>query len=190
MTMAGLGLANVGCAAPAMVQQAIAPLAPPAGLVHYSGAPLGPLQPTVQGTETGPYDKPDGLWVTVEGDDGWEAWCRGNEWGLDRLACVHDVVLDSAANILCIADTAGLDALTARYGRQPFGSGAAYGIEWARVATDYQGIIIVPYVWKRAHSGCCTWYYGWDCASGCIWDAAAVRSVTLRSPADGVPAGG
>ena len=21
------------------------------------------------------------------------------------------------------------------------------------------------------------WYYGWDCASGCVWDASAVQSV-------------
>jgi hypothetical protein len=27
----------------------------------------------------------------------------------------------------------------------------------------------------------CGWYYGWDCASGCIWDSAAVERVAQWS---------
>lgn len=25
----------------------------------------------------------------------------------------------------------------------------------------------------------CTWYYGWDCASGCIWDKDAIEHYYL-----------
>jgi hypothetical protein len=24
------------------------------------------------------------------------------------------------------------------------------------------------------------WYYGWDCASGCIWDTSVIERVTLE----------
>jgi hypothetical protein len=48
-------------------------------------------------------------------------------------------------------------------------------IDWLRVAQKSAGIIIAPYIWeRRLHL---PWYYGWDCASGCVWDAAAVLSV-------------
>lgn len=56
-------------------------------------------------------------------------------------------------------------------------------INWPMVADRYQGIVIAPYLWSRRMDGG-LWYYGWDCASGCIWDAAAVASVTARQAAE------
>lgn len=50
-------------------------------------------------------------------------------------------------------------------------------IDWRRVAESYQGIVIAPYVWARRHHLASGWYYAWDCASGCIWDSAAVAAI-------------
>jgi hypothetical protein len=49
-------------------------------------------------------------------------------------------------------------------------------IDWKKVAQKYSGIEICPYMPKiRDHY----WYYGWDVASGCIWEASAIKDVTL-----------
>lgn len=60
----------------------------------------------------------------------------------------------------------------ARQNRNPIGEGSGNpytrSIDWLRVKTQYGGIEIAPYQWKRRLSS--FWYYGWDCASGAIWD--------------------
>ncbi len=47
-------------------------------------------------------------------------------------------------------------------------------IDWPLLAgIDWDGIEICPYLqeFRRSNSG---WYYGWDVASGCIWDSEAL----------------
>ena len=41
-------------------------------------------------------------------------------------------------------------------------------IDWKKVASKYDGIEIVPYQPKARMN--LLWYYGWDIASGCIWN--------------------
>lgn len=36
-----------------------------------------------------------------------------------------------------------------------------------------------PYQWRRRNERGFSWYYGWDCASGCIWRASAIREIRL-----------
>lgn len=48
-------------------------------------------------------------------------------------------------------------------------------IDWVRVAKDYAGIEIAPYQHTLRHTY--LWYYGWDVASGCIWDKSGVKSI-------------
>lgn len=51
------------------------------------------------------------------------------------------------------------------------------GIDWPRLAREYDGIEIPSYLWQfRLHPGF-LWFYGWDVASGCIW---TVRDVELK----------
>lgn len=57
--------------------------------------------------------------------------------------------------------------------RQPMIS----AIMWPKVAKEYQGIIISPYQWERRDFFGTFWYSGWDCASGCIWDKEAIKSI-------------
>jgi hypothetical protein len=57
-------------------------------------------------------------------------------------------------------------------------------IAWDRLRERYQGLIVTPYIWERrltmGNGPDAMWYYFWDCASGCIWDPAAIASVTPR----------
>jgi hypothetical protein len=46
-------------------------------------------------------------------------------------------------------------------------------IDWERVARDYSGIEIAPYISEARMKH--MWYYGWDLASGCIWGSGVIR---------------
>lgn len=50
-------------------------------------------------------------------------------------------------------------------------------LDWAAIGKLYDGIIIAPYLWERRLNGGAMWYYGWDCASGCIWNPRAISEV-------------
>lgn len=155
-------------------------------LLHYSAEPLGPLRRIEQRAGTAfPHDKPRGLWVSVEGPDDWREWCEAEGFGLDRLAHAHEVTLRPGARVLWLRGASDIDGFTARYGA-PYGIGHGFhmtGIRWADVAADHQGIVIAPYCWeRRLHHGA-DWYYGWDCASGCIWDPEAIEAVALLEKA-------
>jgi hypothetical protein len=58
-----------------------------------------------------------------------------------------------------------------------------YYIDWSKVAAKHQGIIIAPYCYARRLTYHTAWYYGWDCASGCIWDLKAIQSVEVAQEA-------
>lgn len=150
-------------------------------LLHYAAEPFsGPILSREQRDRISTHEKPRGLWVSVEGEDDWPAWCRGERFRLDGLTHVHEVALAPGARVLRLASAFEIDAFTAQYAR-PFrlGTYECQGIDWRAVASDHQGLIIAPYIWSRRLDGGANWYYGWDCASGCIWDAEAVASVAL-----------
>ena len=46
--------------------------------------------------------------------------------------------------------------------------------DWAKVASHYDGIEICPYIESRRNM---TWYYGWDVASGCVWNASGIKEL-------------
>lgn len=116
--------------------------------------------------------KPRGLWVSVDGPDDWPSWCASEQFRDTDSQNRFRVTLADDANILVIATAAELDAFDAEYGDAVNGLEL---IEWTLVAARWQGIIIAPYQWARRNGK--LWYYGWDCASGCIWDASAIASV-------------
>ncbi len=153
-------------------------------LVHYGASPVLQVRSAEQSGDGLGIGKPNGLWVSVEGNgDGWREWCIAEEFNLVSLTHVHDVLLAPSANVLRLTDASEIDAFTFQFLK----SNRQYSldtIDWNRVARVYQGIIIAPYVWQRRLSRHSGWYYGWDCASGCIWDAATIASVTLREVAE------
>jgi hypothetical protein len=145
-------------------------------LIHWSAEPLAAIDPAwdYSGGRTR-LDKPTGFWVSVEGNgDGWADWCRDEQFGVERLAHEHEVTLAPDARILRITTPEGIDALTKQYGTGRYGG---HEIDWPRVAQEYQGILISPYQWSRRLAEGCSWYYSWDCASGCIWDLNAIAAI-------------
>ena len=126
-----------------------------------------------------PYDcdpgagmKPHGLWYGVDG--GWREWCEAEEPHWVEDCEVYTVDLQSA-RILTIDDVIGLDCLHDRYRV----AGGMDGwrtdyIDWRRLAAEgWDGIEIAPYQWERRLEY--TWYYGWDCASGVVWNASKIQ---------------
>lgn len=113
--------------------------------------------------------KPRGLWYSVGGD--WERWCASAmpQWIEKSFYYQVDI---SQVHILRITTVAEMYQLN-RYFliHQEFGN----TIAWERLAASFDGIEIAPYQDAfRLHPDF-FWYHGWDCASGCIWNAEKVR---------------
>lgn len=152
-------------------------------LYHYSYRAVEKLYNKIQRDDAD--FKPKGFWVSCEDfETTWRDWCEGEEFNLHRLTHVHDVKLKRNAKLLHIKNAKGIDSFTEEYKARDGKFGGDLNrtgmfIDWARVAARYQGIIIAPYLWeRRLHVGT-SWYYGWDCASGCIWDVSAIQEVKL-----------
>lgn len=150
-------------------------------LIHYSIKPLTEVYSVEQEdtSEMAFYRKPGGLWVSVEGEDDWKQWCTDSDFQVHCLVCATEVVLKDDARILLISTPKQLEGFQAEYGEPDDTFRSTHidysYIQWDRVARKYQGIIIAPYMWE--HRMDMMWYYTWDCASGCIWDADAVAEL-------------
>jgi len=136
--------------------------------------------------------KPRGFWVSDEDSDySWLDWCSAEEFAVDRLGHAWLVTLAGDANVLHVSKPWEFEEFHERF-RIPnpmyrYSSGFLFEKgqpDWRAVAQAYQGIIISPYLWDYRLSEY-HWYYGWDCASGCIWDAAAIASVMLLEGGNG-----
>lgn len=161
-------------------------------LEHYRSAPLtDKLVSKRQLKSTGLYTKPAGLWVSAKGEYDWPWWCEAESFRLERLKSRHIVHLNDHAKILFINNQAEFDEFHARWFLDDPETtveigGTLYsrsfnphrGIRWYDLAKKYHGIVIAPYFWdRRLADPWSSWYYGWDCASGCIWNAKAIKSV-------------
>ena len=138
-------------------------------LLHYGARPLRfDAARTYRHPEA--HSKPSGLWVSVEGEYCWRTWCEGERWNLQGLKYVSEVTLAPEANIVQLDSLQKLDEFHARYSND-----GGY-IRCDRVQAAHGGVLISPYRWERRLNF--LWYYGWDCASGVIWDLGAVEAVS------------
>jgi len=134
------------------------------------------------------FHKPWGLWVSVEGENDWKEWCTSEDFQRSRLQVENVIELKPDANLLRLRSPGQLDEFTKQYGvvsrlaQQHPGLFTERVIDWPRVAGEYQGILIAPYQWSRRMERTTSWYYGWDCASGCIWDVDAIEGVKVEAP--------
>lgn len=159
-------------------------------LIHYSGEPISYLDKRdYDQTELTWQDKPNGLWISVEGLErlqnsyNWKEWCEVEEYGIENLAYPYEIQLHKNANILHLKSSQEIFEFTKLYPflrdqwNNPKGRELCetYELDWNKVKEKYQGIIIAPYQWecRLALESC--WYYGWDCASGCIWDISCIK---------------
>jgi len=182
--------------------RSLVPITPRERWVHYSSRPdqivFYDTDYSKAKGEHGHF-KPIGLWITPYGqEDNWFEWSMGEEFRISKLNYVHDVELAACANILRITSVEGLDAFSQEYAIDLFSNNQKaispttgerleswMYCDWPRLAKIYDGIMISPYQWSRrhmTHNGSKTdWYYSWDCASGCIWNARAIEGINLRS---------
>ena len=119
--------------------------------------------------------KPKGLWYGI--GNSWIEWVESSmpEWRGDFIYKIEV----NPSRLLQLKSRKDIDNFTETYGA--YGIAASIGgekmidIDWRKVATKYSGIEIAPYQWSARHDY--MWYYGWDVASGCIWNKSLVKSV-------------
>lgn len=129
--------------------------------------------------DMGPYSKPQGLWLSVDGDWDWKEWCEAEDFGIGSHRHVVELIDD--ANVLVLSSAGQLRAFTKAFGelRKITPQYSYHAINWASVAEKYDGLIIAPYIGECRLNEDTRWYYTWDCASGCIWNAQAIKSCSL-----------
>jgi len=156
-------------------------------LYHYSAEPfvLDPHRSYPQQRQREWAMKPCGLWLSVEhdGEDsfGWRDWCVGESFHVEALTYRTELALRPEADVLSITNDEALLAFSARF-EIPVVPAWFRRIDWAAVATAYRGIIIAPYLWSLRLDERVSWYYGWDCASGCIWDCTTLQQLDTSVP--------
>lgn len=144
------------------------------------------------------HPKPNGFWFDV--NESWKRWCQSTQFRLEALRYQHTVTILDTSRILFLRKARDIDVFTREYAHNLSGHiqvlhsttdtdafARQYGrdlfsdiqkqfsnyIMWGEVAEKYSGIIINPY--SRARSLTYLWYYGWNCAGGCIWDTRVIR---------------
>lgn len=146
-------------------------------LIHYSDQPLTSVLSTLQDGERFRRHggrKPVGLWVSSEGEDDWPSWCASEEFRDCSKQIATEIILSRDHGVLLIDTDIALRAFHHKFAF----AARSYGIDWKRVAALHSGIVISPYQWGHRLDGeTSDWYYGWDCASGCIWSASAIADL-------------
>ena len=122
------------------------------------------------------WNKPVGLWLSDESQrQSWSAWCRAEEYATAGLRYRTDFSCDTEKwSVLDDEDKVVAFGETFTDPMNPEG----LKIDWPRVAGRYSGIIISPYQWNMRLHTRARWYYGWDCASACVWDLSTIKQIT------------
>ena len=122
--------------------------------------------------------KPRGLWLSILGEDDWPTWCRSEGFRLERLEDKSTITLGGPFRILRISTEDELRLFTKLYGVQlhPALPDCRHP-DWARVAEEYDGMIISPLLWRVRYEPELSWYSSWDVDSGCIWNTKAIASI-------------
>ena len=149
-------------------------------LVHYGRSPKFKLRSRRQTHLHTRSDKPCGLWVSVEDANlSWREWCEAESFGCGKYP--FRIHLRDDANILVLDTDDKILEFGEQYHKPPDGivalKGVTWWLDWMAIVSKFQGIIISPYSWALRLDHRCSWYYGWDCASGVIWDKRAIARV-------------
>ena len=117
--------------------------------------------------------KPRGFWYGFGGE--WIDWCR-HEMPNWTGKYIYGVDVDNI-NILRITTHMELMQFSREYQSDVSDTGyrreAGEAIDWKMVASKYDGIEINPYQFEARYQY--MWYYGWDIASGCVWNLKNVK---------------
>jgi hypothetical protein len=139
--------------------------------IHLSDNPKLTVHPVEQKGLLG-IGKPNGLWYGL--GNSWAEWAYYNMPDMIKpyvyrleLKPRRLLVIDSLEAFDAFEKTYKVNGISPRFAE----------IDWKRVASKYCGIQIAPYFWQRRMNS--FWYYGWDCASGCVWSPVSLKSVKL-----------
>lgn len=128
--------------------------------------------------------KPFGLWISIGA--AWRKWCEDENWGLDGIIVEHKITLNQNANILHLRNFGQIIDFAQTFSKNKavlgFKNFNSMFIDWPQIALLYDGIIISPYCWTARNDPHTAFYYGWDCASGCIWNLNAIKSLEGPTP--------
>jgi hypothetical protein len=126
--------------------------------------------------------KPKGLWYGI--GDSWISWVKSEmpDWERDNVFTIEI----KENYILRITNYDELIEFENKYLTDDFDKNDRKSIiisrmgdkqiNWTKVAEDFFGIEIAPYIYQARNSH--PWYYGWDVASGCIWGDGVITKVT------------
>lgn len=120
--------------------------------------------------------KPKGIWYGF--DTSWHDWCRQEQLYSWLDGADYEVCIPNHLNILQCSTADDLFSFTREYNTTRKYNTS--GIDWTKVIKDYDGIEINPYIWSCRSNYNTMWYYGWDCASGCVWNAKEVKFKLIR----------
>ena len=111
--------------------------------------------------------KPNGLWYQCGNE--WVEWLQSEQpsW-MAGYKYAYRVV--PSKRVLKLTTAKQVLAFSKKYGALPDGS----SLNWMAVARDWAGIEICPYQYVLRFP--LIWYYGWDVASGCIWDPSGLAA--------------
>lgn len=126
-------------------------------------------------------DKPSGLWYGI--GTAWIDWVESEMPGW-RGSYFYKLI--TSGNVLKLTTVDAILDFTKKYQKiSPNKFLDSYNIQWDLVANKFDGIEISPYQWKLRLDNRTNWYYGWDVASGCIWNSDAILSVEEIIPSSG-----
>ena len=127
--------------------------------------------------------KPAGLWYECQDGSGdtWEEFCTTGFSKGYQYDSTYNIILNDY-NILFIPDIHHFEKFAKMYSvnhtADPDGAkGFDKMIDWPNVAKHYAGIEICPYLWAKRDDDDSFWYYGWDVASGCVWDQSGIKEL-------------
>jgi hypothetical protein len=112
--------------------------------------------------------KPTGFWYGF--GSSWIDWVNSEipEWNYEHIFKIN-------VNPNKVLQINNLDELIEFDNKYSSGDKYYKNIDWSKVAQSYDGIEINPYQYKARMS--LNWYYGWDIASGCIWNPNAIINI-------------
>lgn len=117
--------------------------------------------------------KPSGFWYGFGSE--WIDWCRSEmpDW-VGKYIYGVDV---GKSNVLQITTNLELMQFNRKYESRVSDTGyklyEGESIDWQKVVSEYDGIEINPYQNEARNQY--MWYYGWDIASGCVWNLSKVK---------------
>lgn len=140
-------------------------------LEHYSANVITTLYNVYQNDDL--CDKPQGLWLSIPGENDWPTWCIDEEFRIGSLRYRYDFQLRPNANILLINTAEELVSFSNQYKKVE----GWCSINWKEVADSYDGIMICDYFPILRYDPNLLWYNTWDCTSGCVWNTDVLKLV-------------